>query len=135
MNRKPKRPRRQKRARPGEPQVITRAVTHIRLVEVNPGKLATLDELAPIYLALCQQYVIHFCTQADPNSYAVPVYATELSERWQRVACKKIAELDALIERVAAMRDLLQRRCECADLDECGRKLVEAKARRTLLGG
>jgi DNA-binding transcriptional MerR regulator len=52
------------------------------------------------------------------------------SERWQRVARVKIAELDALIERVTIMRDLLQRRCECADLDECGRKMVEAKSRR-----
>jgi MerR family transcriptional regulator, redox-sensitive transcriptional activator SoxR len=53
------------------------------------------------------------------------------AERWQRVACKKLTELDALIERVAAIRDLLQRRCECADLDECGRKMVEANARRS----
>lgn len=52
------------------------------------------------------------------------------SERWQRVARKKIAELDALMERVAAMREMLQRRCDCADLDECGRRMVEAKARR-----
>jgi MerR family transcriptional regulator, redox-sensitive transcriptional activator SoxR len=50
------------------------------------------------------------------------------SERWQRVARKKITELDALIERVGTMRELLKRRCECADLDECGRKMVEAKA-------
>jgi|ERR1043165_2558257 DNA-binding transcriptional MerR regulator len=51
------------------------------------------------------------------------------SERWQRIARKKIAELDAMLERIAAMRDLLKRRCECVDLDECGRKMVEAKAR------
>jgi DNA-binding transcriptional MerR regulator len=50
------------------------------------------------------------------------------SERWQRVARKKIAELDAMIERISAMRDLLQRRCECADLDECGRKMIAARA-------
>ncbi len=49
------------------------------------------------------------------------------SERWQRVARKKIAELDAMIDRIAAMRDLLQQRCECADLDECGRKIIAAK--------
>lgn len=51
------------------------------------------------------------------------------SERWQRIARKKIAELDAMLERITAMRNLLQRRCECADLDECGRRMVEAKAR------
>jgi MerR family redox-sensitive transcriptional activator SoxR len=49
------------------------------------------------------------------------------SERWQRVARKKIADLDAMIERIAAMRELLQRSCECADLEECGRKIVAAK--------
>jgi DNA-binding transcriptional MerR regulator len=51
------------------------------------------------------------------------------SERWQRIAVKKIAELDAMMEKLAAMRDLLERRCDCADLDECGRKMVDAKAR------
>lgn len=50
------------------------------------------------------------------------------AERWQRIACRKIAELDALIERIASMRDLLQRRCNCADIEECGRKMMEAKA-------
>ena len=52
------------------------------------------------------------------------------SERWQRIAHKKIAELDMLAQRLAATRDLLQRRCECADLEECGRKVMEAKVRR-----
>jgi DNA-binding transcriptional MerR regulator len=52
------------------------------------------------------------------------------SERWQRIACRKLAELDAMVERIATMRDLLQRRCNCADLSECGRKILEAKARR-----
>jgi DNA-binding transcriptional MerR regulator len=51
------------------------------------------------------------------------------SERWQRIACRKLAELDALVERIATMRDQLRRRCNCADLDECGRRVIEAKAR------
>ncbi len=51
------------------------------------------------------------------------------SARWQRVARKKIAELDAFAERIAAMRELLQRRCQCTDLDECGRRMIEAKSR------
>lgn len=51
------------------------------------------------------------------------------SERWQRIARKKIAELDAMAERIAGMRDLLKRSCQCADLEECGRRLIEAKAR------
>jgi MerR family redox-sensitive transcriptional activator SoxR len=55
------------------------------------------------------------------------------SECWPRFASRKIAELDALIECIATMRGLLQRRCECADLDECGRKMVEADAARASL--
>lgn len=51
------------------------------------------------------------------------------SERWQRIARKKIAELDLMSARIAVMRDLLERRCGCADLEECGRRLLDAKAR------
>src|SRR5438105_742215 len=65
------------------PQHITKAVTHIRLIEVNPGKLATLDALAAVYLALCQQYVILFCTQEQPDKFHAPVFSTPLSERWR----------------------------------------------------
>jgi len=50
------------------------------------------------------------------------------SERWQRIAKKKIAELDAMMGRIEQMRDLLQRRCECADLDECGRRIISRNA-------
>jgi len=53
------------------------------------------------------------------------------SERWQRVARKKLAELDAMLERIKAMRERLQGRCDCADFDECGRRMLEAKARRS----
>ncbi len=49
------------------------------------------------------------------------------SERWQRVARKKIAELDALMQRIQGMKELIQRRCECADLDECGRRILAQK--------
>lgn len=49
------------------------------------------------------------------------------SERWQRVARKKLAELDALIDQIRGMRDLLERRCQCADLDECGRRILAAQ--------
>src|SRR5689334_13504780 len=49
------------------------------------------------------------------------------SERWQRLAPKKIAELDALIRKAMAMKELLERRCQCADLEECGRKILEAR--------
>ncbi len=71
---------------------ITRAVTHIRLIEANPGKLAVLDQLVVVFLALCQQYVTLWCTTGGtPDPYATPVFASELSERWQRVAQQQAA--------------------------------------------
>ena len=49
------------------------------------------------------------------------------AERWEWLAPRKIAELDVLIERATKMKDLLARRCQCSDFDECGRKLVKAE--------
>src|ERR1700730_12426857 len=74
-----------------EPQTITKAVTHIRLEGTNAGKLAALDDLALVYLALCQQYVTLFCTDERPNKLRAPLFATPLSERWQRVAIQQAA--------------------------------------------
>lgn len=82
---------RQRYQRQGTPQRITKAVTYIRLIEVNPGKLAALDALAPIYRALCQQYVTLFCTEEHPDKFHVPVFFTTLSERWHRVAIQQAA--------------------------------------------
>ena len=86
-------PKRQKRPKPGQPQRITKAVTHIRLIEANPGKLAALDVLAPVYLALCQQYVTLFCTEKSPDKFHAPTFQTPLSERWHRVAIQQAAGL------------------------------------------
>ncbi len=82
---------RQRRRGPYDPQTITEAVTHIRLEEANGGKLAVLDELAQVYLPLCQQYVTLFCTDERPNKLRAPLFATPLSERWQRVAIQQAA--------------------------------------------
>src|SRR5216684_5602024 len=72
-------------------QTITRAVTHLRLIEANPGKLSALDELVVEYLSLTQQYVTLFTTVSEPNRYAEPVCATTLSQRWHRVAIQQAA--------------------------------------------
>src|SRR5258707_3044267 len=92
-NEKSKQRKKKKRLPAGEPYPVTRAVTHIRLVEVNPGKLAALDALAPVYLALCQAYVTLFCTTEPPNKLRDPLYQTPLSERWHRVAIMQAAGL------------------------------------------
>jgi hypothetical protein len=72
---------------------LTKAVTHIRLTSMNAGKLAALDALAAEYMVLCQVYVTHFCTIAQPDEYAKYVYATPLSARWHRVAIQQAAGL------------------------------------------
>ena len=73
-------------------QTLTRAVPHICLTEGNRGKLEALDQLAETFMVLTQRYVILFCTQdGDPDGYMAPVYETELSERWQRVAIQQAA--------------------------------------------
>jgi Putative transposase DNA-binding domain len=74
-----------------EPQTITKAVTHIRLEATNAGKLAALDDLAQVYLPLCQQYVTLFCTEEHPDKFRATCFATPLSERWQRVAIQQAA--------------------------------------------
>ncbi len=91
MNQKSKQRKKKKHVTVGEPYLVTRAVTHIRLIEVNAGKLAALDALAPAYLALCQQYVTLFCTTESPNNLRDPLYRAPLSERWHRVAIMQAA--------------------------------------------
>jgi transposase len=66
-------------------------VPHIRLSETNACKLAALDALAPVYQALCQEYVTYFCTEEAPDKFHAPVFATPLSERWHRVAIQQAA--------------------------------------------
>jgi MerR family transcriptional regulator, redox-sensitive transcriptional activator SoxR len=49
------------------------------------------------------------------------------SIKWRRLADGKIAELDTTLQRIAAMKDLLRRRCQCATADECGRCMRKSK--------
>src|SRR5579864_4436469 len=68
MNEKSKQHKQKKHSRVGEPYLVTRAVTHIRLIEVNAGKLVALEALASVYLALSQKYVTLFCTTEPPTN-------------------------------------------------------------------
>ena len=73
-------------------QTLTRAVTHIRLLEANTGKLEALDALVAIYLELCQRYTTLFCeAECTPDKWGEPVFETELSDRWHRVAMQQAA--------------------------------------------
>jgi MerR family transcriptional regulator, redox-sensitive transcriptional activator SoxR len=52
---------------------------------------------------------------------------TPPSERWRTLARRKIAELDELMVKIAATRELLQHPCACQDLAECGRRIFARK--------
>jgi DNA-binding transcriptional MerR regulator len=57
-----------------------------------------------------------------------------LSNRMQKLAGKKIAELDALGRRVKLMKQLLEnsQKCKCIDLAECGRKILARQPGKAL---
>src|SRR5713226_4126106 len=114
MNEKSKPRKNKKRTTVGEPYALTKAVTHIRLIEANPGKLAALDTLAPVYLALCQQYVTLFCTKERPNKLRATLFHTSLSERWHRVAIQQAAGIAQAwrTNRAQAYQDYLDEREE-----------------------
>src|SRR5262245_50782612 len=63
---------------------LTCADTPIRLCEANHAKIAALDQLAAAYLQLCQAYTTYFCTEAQPDGYLAPCFASPLSQRWGR---------------------------------------------------
>jgi nitrate reductase cytochrome c-type subunit len=122
--------KRRKRPVPGTPQRVTKAVTHIRLIEVNPGKLATLDQLAPVYQALCQQYVTLFCTEEQPDKFYAPLFFTPLSERWHRVAIQQAAGIAQSwrTNREQAYQDYLDEREEYREQEAEGTLDKQAKA-------
>lgn len=70
---------------------LTQAITHIPLQHLNANKLEALNQVAEVYLALCQQYVSLFCEHENPDPYAQPDLPSELSQRWQRVAIMQAA--------------------------------------------
>ncbi len=59
---------------------------------------------------------------------------TPPSVRWQKLKKRKIVELDAMLERIQTMRDLLdeQGKCRCAALEECGKKILERQCAKRL---
>jgi hypothetical protein len=83
-------------------QTITRAVTHIRLIEANPGKLDAPDALMTVYLPLCQHYTTLFCeSETGPDKYSDPVFETLLSDRLHRVAMQQAAGIAKVFAPIA----------------------------------
>lgn len=49
------------------------------------------------------------------------------SERWRTLARRKLAELDDMLRKIVATKELLERSCECKDFTECGRRILSTK--------
>lgn len=52
---------------------------------------------------------------------------TPPSARWRKLKKHKLAELDAMLQRIRSMRALVTKygNCRCAALEECGRRIFE----------
>jgi len=52
---------------------------------------------------------------------------TPPSVRWEKLKKRKIVELDAMLEHIQNMHDLLEQqgKCRCTALEECGKKMFE----------
>jgi MerR family redox-sensitive transcriptional activator SoxR len=56
--------------------------------------------------------------------------ATPVSERWKRIAERKLVELDAKIAKIQSMRKLLEKLqscCECETVERCGAGILRSR--------
>jgi MerR family redox-sensitive transcriptional activator SoxR len=82
--------------------------------------------------ATAQLEVVRLATETGFTLAEIRELVTDFGEnRWRRLAERKIAEIREAAERLRTMEDLLTRlvRCECPDIDFCGRALRKAKTR------
>ncbi len=110
-------------------QTITKAVTNIRMEDVNQSKLVALDDLAQVYLSLCQLYISLFCTEEVPDKFRASCFATSLSERWHRVAIQQAAGIAKSwrTNREQAYQDYLEELIEYEEQQADGTVSKEAK--------
>jgi len=59
---------------------------------------------------------------------------TPPSVRWHKLKTRKMVELDAMLEHIQSMRDLLEQqgKCRCSALEECGKKRFEKRCGKEL---
>lgn len=85
--------------------------------------------------AAAQLEVVRLAAETGFTLAEIRQLVTEFGEnRWRRLAERKIAEIREAAERLRTMEDLLSRlvRCECPDIDFCGRALRKAERRGRL---
>jgi len=73
--------------------------------------LIALLQRAGFTVAEMRTFLTEFPAEAPP------------SERWQTLASRKLPEVEALIARATAMKEILERglACECPTMEECAR--------------
>jgi MerR family redox-sensitive transcriptional activator SoxR len=57
--------------------------------------------------------------------------STPVSQRWKKIAERKLVELDARMEQIQSMRKLLKRLescCECETVERCGAGILRSRA-------
>jgi MerR family redox-sensitive transcriptional activator SoxR len=55
--------------------------------------------------------------------------STPISQRWKRIAERKMVELDAKLEQIQSMKDLLKKLqscCECETVEKCGAGILRS---------
>jgi MerR family redox-sensitive transcriptional activator SoxR len=58
--------------------------------------------------------------------------STPISQRWKKIAARKMVELDARIEQIQSMRGLLKKLescCECETVERCGAGIMRSRGR------
>ena len=57
---------------------------------------------------------------------------TPPSVRWQKLKKQKIVELDAMLEHIHSVRNLLEQqgKCRCTALEQCGKKMFEKQCEK-----
>jgi DNA-binding transcriptional MerR regulator len=68
-----------------------------------------------------------FCGLGNRNS---------ISERWRKLAGKKLTELDAAMERIRSMQEVLcrlQTRCRCDTVEQCGASILRSRVIATVI--
>jgi MerR family redox-sensitive transcriptional activator SoxR len=59
------------------------------------------------------------------------LHSTPISQRWKRIAERKMVELDARIEQIQSMRKLLKKLqtcCECETVERCGAGILRSRS-------
>lgn len=62
---------------------------------------------------------------------------TPISQRWQKLSRKKLAELDAQVKQIDEMRALLHRiqtNCQCDAIEQCGKGIFESQSGDRAIG-